>query len=341
MKTNRGGRKEAPSTPPQVAICMATFEPDPALFEAQLASLREQTHPNWVCLISDDASRPERFAAIERATNSDERFNVSRSDQRLGFYRNFERALMMAPPEADFVAFADQDDRWHPDKLATLAREIKDAQLVYSDARAVRPDGAVISETLWRSRRNNHTSLPSLLFANTVTGAAAMFRRDLLKRILPFPNVPGDPYHDHWTALVALALGRLEYVDRPLIDYVQHSAAVLGAEAIDARRAISRRRRLVRLARDPAAAQERWREAYNEEWMRIAGFARALDERCHERLNPKDRRALEHVIDGERSPRSWAWLAVRPLRSLAGRNETKGFEHRLLRGLVWRAFSGR
>jgi len=318
---------------------MATHEPAEGLFARQIESLREQTHPNWVCVISDDASSADGFATIESAAGGDARFEVSRSETRLGFYRNFERTLERVSTEAELVAFADQDDRWHPDKLATLVRELGDAQLVYSDARAVRPDGSVISETLWRERRNNFTDLASLLFANTVTGAAAMFRRDLLDRVLPFPDAPGTPYHDHWTALVARAAGRLAYVDRPLLDYVQHSGAVLGAEAIEATPAMSRRERLGRLARDPAAARERWREAYEQEWLRVAAFARALEQRCAGSLEVEDRRILARVIDGERSPRTWAWLAMRPLRSLGGRNETRGFEHRLLRGLVWRRFA--
>jgi glycosyltransferase involved in cell wall biosynthesis len=315
---------------------MATFEPDLELLELQLATLRGQTHRNWMCLISDDASSSERFAGLERLAGTDPRLTVSRSDRRLGVYRNFERALGMTPREADFVAFADQDDRWHPDKLATLVAAIGDAQLVYSDARAVRPDGTLISETLWRERRNNYTNFSSLLLANTVTGAASMFRRDLLDLVLPFPEALGTPYHDHWTALVALAIGRLTYVDRPLFDYVQHPGSVLGHETIEARPQITRRRRLRRLARDPSAARERWREAYEEEWCRVVAFARALEERCEERLQPRDRRVLDLVVSGERSPRTWAWLALRPLRTVIGRNETKGFEHRLLRGVIWR-----
>ena len=325
---------------PLVAVAMATHDPPGALFERQIESLREQTHGNWVCVISDDASNPERYAAIERAVAGDDRFEVSRSDSRLGFYRNFERALEHVAAGAEFVAFADQDDRWHPDKLATLVREIADSQLIYSDARAVRPDGGVHAETLWRERANNFTDLASLLFANTVTGAAALFRRELLNRALPFPVAPGEPYHDHWIALVARLTGRLAYVDRPLLDYIQHPAAVLGADAIDARPTISRSERLGRLVRDPAAAGERWREAYEQEWLRVAAFARALEERCGNSLAPADRRVLERVARGERSPRTWAWLAVRPLRSLAGRNETRGFEHRLLRGLLWKRFAG-
>jgi glycosyltransferase involved in cell wall biosynthesis len=325
---------------PRVVVCMATFEPDHNLLERQLASLREQTHDNWVCVISDDASGDEAFDAIQHAVCGDGRFVVSRSDRRLGFYRNFERALEMAPADAELVAFGDQDDRWEPDKLETLAREIADAQLVYSDARPVRPDGSVISPTLWRGRRNSHANLASLLFANTVTGAAAAFRRDLLGLVLPFPDAPGQPYHDHWTALVAYAVGRLGYVDRALLDYVQHPGAVAGHEAIAARPVISRRRRVGRLARDPSGAGERWREAYENDWLRVVAFARALEKRLGDRLRPEDARVLERVTRGERSPLTWAWLGFRPLRALAGRNETKGFEHRLLRGLLWRRFSG-
>ena len=38
---------------------------------------------------------------------------------------------------ADYVAMADQDDFWHPDKLETLLAEIGRAELVYSDARII------------------------------------------------------------------------------------------------------------------------------------------------------------------------------------------------------------
>ena len=116
--------------PGLIAVCMATYEPDLTLFTVQVQSLRAQTDDNWLCVISDDCSSPERFAQIEAVIAGDERFTVSRSERRLGFYRNFERALRMAPAEAELIALCDQDDRWHPDKLATLRDELGAAQLV-------------------------------------------------------------------------------------------------------------------------------------------------------------------------------------------------------------------
>src|SRR5207248_4028262 len=105
-------RAANPSGPGLIAICMATFDPDLALFRAQVESLRTQTDTRWICLVSDDCSSPERFADIVEIVGRDERFVVSRSERRRGFYRNFERALKMVPPEADLVALCDHDDRW-------------------------------------------------------------------------------------------------------------------------------------------------------------------------------------------------------------------------------------
>mgnify|MGYP003292773655 CR=1 FL=1 len=144
---------------------MATYEPAIDLFRRQIESIRVQTHHKWVCVISDDCSSPERWREIEREVAGDLRFEASRSERRLGFYRNFERVLAMVPADAPLVALCDQDDRWHPEKLERLSAALGPAQLVYSDQRLVDPDGRVRRETMWHGRRNNHTSLASMLVA--------------------------------------------------------------------------------------------------------------------------------------------------------------------------------
>ena len=49
---------------PLVAICMATYEPPDDLLRIQLESIREQTHENWICVISDDRSSDESFERL-------------------------------------------------------------------------------------------------------------------------------------------------------------------------------------------------------------------------------------------------------------------------------------
>src|SRR5947207_2331413 len=90
-----------------------------------------------------------------------------------------------------------------PDPAAGPLAAIGDAQLVYSDARIVGRGGERISETYWHDRRNNHSSLLSLMVANAVTGAASLFPRALLDDALPFPPAQFAHYHDHWIALTA------------------------------------------------------------------------------------------------------------------------------------------
>ena len=78
---------------PLVAIAMATYNPPIDLFARQLDSIRAQTHDNWICVISDDCSSEASLARIRDLIGQDPRFVLSRSGRRLGFYRNFERAL--------------------------------------------------------------------------------------------------------------------------------------------------------------------------------------------------------------------------------------------------------
>jgi len=326
----------APADGPLVAICMASHEPPMDLFRRQIDSIRAQTHRNWICVVSDDCSSPGRFAELEEALAGDPRFVVSRSPRRLGFYLNFERALSLAPREADFVAMADQDDLWHPDKLEALLGGLGGAELVYSDARIIDRRGELVSETYWSRRRNNHESLPSLLMANSVTGAASLLRRDVLEFALPFPPAQFAHFHDHWVALTALALGEIAFVDRPLYDYVQHGGAVLGHA--EATRMPAMRERLGALrSRGPRERVRRWRLTFFVDVCRLMQFATVLRTRCGGRMSRVKRRQLERFLRTDRSPLAQAGLALRAVRELAARTpETLGAELGLLFGFTWR-----
>lgn len=326
----------APIGPRTVAICMATFEPPPELLARQLESLRRQTHGDWICLISDDASGPQGLAAIEREVGDDPRFAISRAPARGGAYENFHRALALVPPEVRFVTLSDQDDEWYPDKLEVLLGSLGDASLVFSDMRIVDRDRRPIAETYWTARQHNHENFASLLLGNTVTGAASLFRRELLDRALPLPPRVGNLYHDHWLALVARGLGRIAYVDRPLYDYVQHSDAVLGHAG--ANRGVvggSVVQRLAALRHRPRGRlRGEWRRIYFAEYVRLRHVSRVLLDRFASELGARERRTLELIERGEGSPLTFGWLAARQLRRLR-RDDTLGSEAGMLRGLAW------
>ena len=317
----------------RIAISMATYEPPPELLKRQLDSIRAQTHDNWVCLISDDGSSPERLEGLRAEVGDDPRFAIAAASGRLGFYNNFERAAAMAPASADFVALCDQDDRWHPHKLERLLAEMEPGvTLAYGDARIVDERGGVLHPSYWVKRRNNYTNLGSLLIANTITGAAALFRRDLLEDALPFPPRIETPYHDHWLALIALARGRIAYVDEPLYDYVQHEGAALGHAAAN-RGAKPIRERIRDRLRNPGDGS---RVIYFYTWPQLQLFAQVLRARCGESMEPAKRKALDRFLSADTSLSGLAWLLGRRLRRLWGRNETLDVERHLGKALLRR-----
>jgi glycosyltransferase involved in cell wall biosynthesis len=321
---------------PLIAICMATYNPNIELFRDQVESIRAQTYPNWVCVISDDCSEPERFDQIVEVIGDDERFILSRFQYNQGFYRNFERALELAPAHADLLALSDQDDRWCPDKLEALEEAIGSAELAYSDLRRVDVAGNVHAETLWQGRRNNSTNFASLLISNTIVGASCLVRRRVIEQAIPFPIGPGWDFHDHWLALVAMAIGDIAYVDRPLYDQVQHPDAILGRVGAEQGGYGSEESgRLRDRIANPRGFLNRWRSAYFSLYLQREFHARIVLARCGAQLTRRKRRALRLMVAAARSPLALAWLAARPARALWGRNETLGLEESLVRGILW------
>jgi len=308
------------STRPLIAIAMTTYNPDPRHFAEQVESLLRQTYQEWVCIVSDDSSRPDLYAAIQKIAARDRRFQVYRNERNLGFYSNYERCLGLVPPSATFVALADQDDVWFPDKLETcLAAFTPETTLVYGDMQIVDGAGTLLSPTYWTTRENNYTNLTTLLLANTVTGAASLFRSELLEYILPFPQRMTGHYHDHWIASVAIAMGELAYVDRALHAYRQHDDNVIGHYTTEPHRLLPALRTLGRWAVLPRSQKASfdsaaWQLAKQMHWLvRIVHWAQILLVRLPKVSAPKAR-ALEQLASLGRSRRRLWHVALGQIR---------------------------
>jgi hypothetical protein len=309
-------------TQPLLALCLATYEAPAALWRAQLASLRRQTWRHWVCLLQDDASQPAAWQRLKASVKGDRRFQVRRNPRRLGFYRNFEAALRRVPAEAAYVAFCDQDDRWDAAKLALTVAELErtGAQLAYCNLRLTNGRGRVLAPSNWIAPVAGRLDLEMLSLANTVAGAASVFRRSLLDTALPFPQGDLPLYHDQWLALNALALGTIAYVPEPLYSYVQHGGNAIGHGAPPARQNAWLRwgRRLRRWTRPSAwqgdlqAAQDFCPALLN----RAALLSETLLGRLGPRLTSPKRKELEQVRAASRD----LWALAR----LAGRGWWRG-----------------
>jgi glycosyltransferase involved in cell wall biosynthesis len=238
----------------------------------QLESIAAQSRPAREIIVSDDGSTDETPALVDRFRGRSMIPVTILAGPRRGVTANFANAISAA--RGDYVALSDQDDVWHPDHLARLAASL-DADprvlLVHSDARLVAEDGLPLGPGLvealrWRPDElraaTSGDSFAALIRRNLVTGATAMFRRELAAPALP---IPPEWLHDEWLAIVAAAVGRTAFVPEQLLDYRQHGANQVGARKRGvaeraARIAEPRAHRLRLLADRSAALRERLTE---------------------------------------------------------------------------------
>ena len=210
------------------AICLAVYRPDPGLLRVQLESIAAQTLGGWTCLVGIDGRDPAAARQISDIVGDDPRFVIHEFTERLGFYRNFERVLAAVNPAAQWIALADQDDRWYPEKLETMVPALESHALVAGQARVVDLRSSAAEPEVFTDRAMH--GLGPLIIDNCVTGSLSVMRASLLRLALPFPEPTDAAYHDHWLALCADVDGGINILPDIVQDYQQHSANVIGEE---------------------------------------------------------------------------------------------------------------
>jgi len=221
----------------KISVVVCTYNGERFLAE-QLQSILDQTHPPDDIIISDDGSRDSTLDIVAEFSFRDSgakkpQWTVQSRKKPLGIAGNFASALTKA--QGEFIALADQDDVWEPNRLERgLAGFRAGVLLAHSDATLIdeagQPTGSLMSTLRLTSgeRRSlfSRKALDALLRRNLVTGATMMIRASLLQQALPFPE---GWVHDEWLGLVAAVQGGVVFSEESLIRYRQHGGNEIGA----------------------------------------------------------------------------------------------------------------
>ena len=198
------------------SVILATYEGE-RYIGAQLDSILAQLSESDEVIISDDASTA-RTVDIARQRN-DPRIKIVLNSSRLGYVKNFERAIASA--RGEHIFFSDQDDIWLPEKVSMMQSALRRKACVFSDAIIVDQDLRQLYASYFEFRKAHAFSFAAVFFRPCLIGATMACRKDYLATLLPFP---ADVPHDFWIALNAILDGRLEIVRDPLILYRRHAA---------------------------------------------------------------------------------------------------------------------
>lgn len=290
---------------PRLSIVMCTYN-GAAYLQSQLDSLLAQTLGPDEIVIGDDGSTDATMDILRqfavRAAEAGIDVQLCRHPKNLGYVENFSRGLHQARGKLLFLC--DQDDVWHPDKLARMvaAFEADPALLLlHSNALLVDAQGASLHCTMFEALQLTMQEKQSIgsgaafevaLRRSFVTGATAALRRELVELALP---VAPEWIHDEWLAAVAAATGRLGLIDDTLIDYRQHDANQIGAS----RRTLRMKWRDLLLPRTMLLADEARRLLALEQFFHQTDFPGAVD--CARQVARKRAHFERRVVIGRLS----------------------------------------
>jgi Glycosyl transferase family 2 len=197
------------------SVVLASYQGEQFIGE-QLDSIVAQLKPNDEIIVSDDASSDGTVFTVRQ--RHDSRIRVLENRERVGYVRNFQRAIDLV--RGDYIFFSDQDDVWLPGKVSMICSALDRKPFAASDAVVVDEKLEVLHQSYFRLRRARKFSWPAIFLRPRIVGATMGCRKDYLQSLLPLP--PGIP-HDFWLTLNAAWDNAMEIIDTPLILYRRHS----------------------------------------------------------------------------------------------------------------------
>jgi glycosyltransferase involved in cell wall biosynthesis len=217
-----------------ISILVPIFRPNIPWLKEQLESIAAQTFKSFRCVVSHDGPIASSISDQVYSVLPDNRFKLVLNSNHLGTYKHVDYLISEFGLHSMYFALCDQDDVWLPRKL-----ESQLTKFAYSDISAVSNNGSIVNDQLepiretttfdWFGISHELQSFGSV--RNQLTGASALFRSDKFIHAVPFPETLGNPVHDHWLYLAAVATGGVCFDEEPLWLYRQHDQNQIGATA--------------------------------------------------------------------------------------------------------------
>ena len=225
--TARAARLNGLAHRPRISVILPVHDPAPDLLAAAIASVRDQSYPDWQLCICDDASSdPAVIALLDQAAASDPRIILTRRRDNGHISRASNDALATA--DGDYVTFLDHDDALAGDALLWVATAIDEhpgARLLYSDEDKIDERGERFAPHFkpdWS---------PELILGQNYVCHLAVYRRDLVAAVGGLrPGYEGSQDHD----LVLRASAHLKPAEIHHIPRVlYHWRAAVGSTAFE------------------------------------------------------------------------------------------------------------
>jgi len=208
-----------------ISVVLCTYN-GKAFIEPQLTSIQKQSYTSLEIIISDDASADGTYEWLQAEGEKDKRIRLFKNETNIGFNLNFNRACSYVTGK--YIAIADQDDVWEPDKLAVLVSAItkqRDTVLVHSISARFEDEGRPHLRSLKLIHYFSGNDARQFFLLNIISGHNMLLKKELLVASMPFPE---EGYYDWWLVINACCIGKIEAVKKILVWHRMHDNNATG-----------------------------------------------------------------------------------------------------------------
>lgn len=209
----------------KVQVLMSTYNGERYIKE-QVESILNQEGVELTLLIRDDGSTDETLNIIKEIISKNSNVSVYKGEN-LGTAKSFMDLINNAE-EADYYAFADQDDVWDTKKIISAIDKMKDKEnepTLYISALNIVDEN--LNEIEFRKVEGKFC-LEGAMAKNFATGCTQVFNKKL-HTILKKYNPQFIVMHDSWVTRVCYAIGGNVIIDdNSYIKYRQHNNNLIG-----------------------------------------------------------------------------------------------------------------
>jgi glycosyltransferase involved in cell wall biosynthesis len=202
-----------------ISIVIATRNRRSLLSEA-IASVVEQSYPNWELIVVDDASSDDTGAYLASLANS--RIRVLRQDRHQE--RSSARNRGLAEAQGEFIMFLDDDDVLRPTALKVLWNSLNphpEAVAALGPCRILQTNGDSV-KVYWPSKSHSRTIWRELLFGFWANSGQNLYRTDVIRELGGF-DAAAEPCEDRKLWLRVARRGPVFLAPTVVMEYRMHA----------------------------------------------------------------------------------------------------------------------
>ncbi len=195
--------------------------------KAAIASVLSQSLLPLEVLVCDDGSSENIEAVVTSFKNEKVRFVPCGQNNRPAVPRN--KGIELA--KGEWLAFLDNDDTWHADKLQQQWAEIASADLICSNATVFRDH-----QSMGQMHQESGTRMLNfyqMVNTNQVICSSVLVKKEVVMRAGKFPEAPAlRALEDYALWLRISAIAKIKFLDLPLVNYTDASTTSIRKDSL-------------------------------------------------------------------------------------------------------------